>query len=162
MQQDFLDDLAELALGSRLKRLSERMLADAAAVYKAYGVEAQPRWFTLLALIYRKGPTSVVDAANALGLSQPAISQFCRQLTAQGYIALTSCEQDSRRKVIGLTEEGLAQVEYMQPMWRDVDAAAKSLCTDLENNFYQALQTLEQAMQKQSLYQRVMERKDAN
>ena len=55
MQQYFLNELAELALGSRLKRLSERMLASASDVYQEFGVDINPKWFTLMALLDAKG-----------------------------------------------------------------------------------------------------------
>jgi hypothetical protein len=49
MQQDFLNELAELALGSRLKRMSERMLASASNVYQEFGMSINTKWFTLMA-----------------------------------------------------------------------------------------------------------------
>ncbi|MCB1633894.1 MAG: MarR family transcriptional regulator, partial [Xanthomonadales bacterium] len=86
---DFLDELGELALGSRLKRLADRIMADAAAIYRHLGHDMQPRWFTLLALLYRHGQCNVVEAAERLGLSQPAISQFSQQLVQRGLISST-------------------------------------------------------------------------
>ncbi|GAB3035720.1 MarR family winged helix-turn-helix transcriptional regulator [Bowmanella dokdonensis] len=160
MTEDFLDELAELALGSRLKRLAERMLADASAIYAAYGADLQPRWFTLLALLYHKGEVSVVEAAEYLGLSQPAISQFCTQLSARKLVRQTPCKKDSRRRLITLTQQGRSQVEAIQPMWQAVREAARELCEQGGNDFYQSLRQCEQAFGQKSLYQRTMERKD--
>ena len=36
---DFLDELGELALASRLKRLSERMMLEASGVYAHFGLD---------------------------------------------------------------------------------------------------------------------------
>ena len=103
----------------------------------------------------------MVEAADYLGLSQPAISQFCHQLSARELISLTPCEKDSRRRVITLTAKGRDQVEAIQDMWQDVRQAAKSLCQESGNDFYQSLRLCEQAFKSQSLYQRTMELKDA-
>ena len=154
---DFLDELEELALGTRLKRLSERMLADAANVYKAFNIDMQPKWFSLLALINHKQKINVVEASQLLGLSQPAISQFCRQLEKEGLITSLICEKDSRKRVLMLTEVGKLQVEKMQPMWHAVTQAAKELSRELDNDIYQAIRKCEQAMARKSLLERTMD-----
>lgn len=157
MTRDFLDELGELALGSRLKRLSEQMMADAANVYRHFDLDVQPKWFTLLALLYQKDRVAVMEAADYLGLSQPAISQFTHQLVERGLVSTDPCERDSRRRLLMLTEKGRAQVERMQPMWRAVHRAAEQLCTELDNDFYHALRKCEQALSRKSLLQRTLE-----
>lgn len=162
MSNDFLDELAELALGSRLKRLAERMSADAAEVYAHFEKPIQPKWFPLLALLAEKGPTGVVDASAQLGLSQPAISQFSRQLVAVGLVVSKADSEDSRKRVMALTQRGQAEVEAMQPMWQAVRKAAEDLCVALDNDFYPALQKLERALNERSLLQRTVEHYDEN
>jgi DNA-binding MarR family transcriptional regulator len=157
MQEDFLDELAELALGSRLKRLSEKMLADATNIYRDFAVEVQPKWFTLLALLHNKKQVSVVEAAQYLGLSQPAISQFCKQLSDKNLVIFVTSSEDSRRKVLTLSNSGQEQVEKMLPMWQAVQCAAEQICTEFENDFYKSLRKCEQALQEKSLQQRALE-----
>lgn len=157
MTQDFLDQLGELALGSRLKRLSERMQADAADIYQHFGLDIQPKWFTLLALLEHRGQVSVVDAADSLGLSQPAISQFCRQLAVKGLVVTEPCRDDSRRRMMRLTPEGEARVAQMQPLWRTVRQVAEQICMEFENDFYRSLQKCERALKRKSLFQRAVE-----
>jgi DNA-binding MarR family transcriptional regulator len=157
MNHDFLDELAELALGSRLKRLSERMMSDAAKVYQHYDLQVQPKWFTLLALLAQKGPTSVVQASEFLGLTQPAISQFSLQLVKHDFIVVKLAPDDMRKKYMQLTTKGQEQVNKMRPMWDAVNFAAKELCSEADNDFYSALLTFEQALAKRSLYQRTLD-----
>lgn len=154
---DYLDELGELALGSRLKRLSEKMMADAASVYRHFDIDVQPKWFTLLALLHEKGPVSVVQASEYLGLTQPAISQFCRQLSGAEYISVEAAKTDSRVRLMSLTTKGHKQIARMLPMWVAVDKAAKELCTEFENDFYQSLRKFELALAKRTLKQRTIE-----
>ncbi len=151
---DFLNELGELALGSRLKRMSERMLADAASVYQYYGIDAQPKWFTLLALLDKKKTVSIVEAADLLGLSQPALSQFSRQLKSKGLIDVITYQQDSRKKHMQLSKNGKQVVNQMRPIWVAVEKAAKQMCEEFENQFYQSLQQLEKAHNRLSLLKR--------
>ena len=157
MAQDFLDELRELALGSRLKRMSELMMADAASVYGHFGIDVQPKWFTLLALLAKKGATGVVEAAESLGLSQPAISQFSNQLVKMSYISIQADERDSRRKKMALTPLGKQKIQQMQPMWTAVQKAAEELCSEMENDFYTSLKKLEESFSRRSLKQRTLD-----
>jgi hypothetical protein len=45
---DIIKDLAELALASRLKRLSDRLMKDVSQVYKDCKIDFEPRWFAVL------------------------------------------------------------------------------------------------------------------
>lgn len=151
---DFLDELQELALGSRLKRLSDRMMSDAAAVYKQLGFDLQPKWFTLLALLYRKKEVSVVQAAQYLGLSQPAISQFASQLVKKGIISSNASSEDARRRFLTLTPKGTRLTKEMQPLWQAVESAAQELCREAENDFYNSIKKCEAALNRKSLLER--------
>lgn len=153
---DFLDELAELALGSRLKRLSDRLMTDVSQIYKMCGHNIQPKWFTLLALLYRKKRTSVVEASEMLGLTQPAISQFVKELQANGMVIIKASEIDFRRKYVSLSEEGYQLVAEMQPMWRAVRSAANQLCKDAGGEFFESVKSFEKAISNQSLLQRTV------
>ena len=157
MQSDYLDQLAELALGSRLKRLTEKMVTDAGKVYRHFGIDVQPKWFTLLALLAEQEQVSVVEAAERLGLSQPAVSQFCKQMQAQGLIAVSACGDDSRKRLMSLSDLGRQRFTDMQPMCEAVEKAAIELCTAYENDFYASLAKFEKALAERSLVQRTLE-----
>lgn len=159
--KDFLDQLGELALGSRLKRLSERMMADAADVYRHFGLEVQPRWFPLMALLQDRGQVTVVEAADAIGVSQPAISQFARQLQNAQLVEIVVCEDDGRRRLLSLSQRGREAVTAMQPMWQAVDQAAADLCQEAGFDVLAVLRGLEQALTKQSLLSRTKALYDA-
>jgi len=71
-------------------------------VYQHFDMNIQPKWFTLLALLDRKKKVSVVEAANLLGLTQPALSQFSRQLESKKLIEIQLDTEDSRKRVLSL------------------------------------------------------------
>jgi len=154
METDFLDELGELALGSRLKRLSDRLLTEASSIYQSFGHQVQPRWFTLLALLYRREQVAVVEAADLLGISQPAVSQFSRDLEERGLLRVVFDERDGRKRFLQLTDSGRNQVDALQPMWRAVEQAAKELCEEAGSDFYPAVQKFEQALKRKSLLAR--------
>lgn len=158
MQQDFLNELAELALGSRLKRMSERMLASASDVYQELGININPKWFTLMALLdvkdSKKQALTIVEASNLLGLSQPALSQFCKELQNEKLINIIRAPSDSRKRILRLTLKGRIQIEEMKPIWKVVQRAAEDLCTEYNNDFYRSLLLLEKSFSSSSLHTR--------
>lgn len=158
---DFLAQLGALALGSRLKRLSESMMADASQVYRHFGMDVQPRWFPLMALLHERDQVTVVEAAEAIRVSQPAVSQFIRQLQQAKLVRVVACEDDGRRRLLSLTRIGREAVETMQPMWRAVNQAAEQLCADTGFDVLSVLGGLERALSEKSLLSRTLEVHDA-
>ncbi len=138
------------------------MLQEAAQIYQQLGIDLQPKWFTLMALLSEREHISVVQAAAALGLSQPAISQFSKQLHQRGYIRWQVDENDQRRKILALTERGREEIRRMQSVWTSVRAAATALCEETGVDFYQAIRRFEQAMSRKSLLQRTLEHHHEN
>ena len=45
---DLVNELAELAIATRLKRLSERLSIDVSKIYKESEVDFEARWFLIL------------------------------------------------------------------------------------------------------------------
>jgi len=156
-KKDYFDELGEVALGSRLKRLSDRVMSDASRIYKFTGYEMQPKWFTLMALLFDKKSVSVVHAADYLGLSQPCISQFSREMIKAGLVEVSSDPNDLRRKILSLSKQGKQKHKKMQPVRSAVRKAAVSICQEEEQDFYRALKQFEQALERKSLYQRTVE-----
>jgi len=155
---DYFDELGEVALGSRLKRLSDRIMSEALNVYKHMGQDIQPKWFTLMSLLYEKKSVSIVEASDLLGLSQPCISQFSKELIKKGLVQANPDENDLRRKILSLTNKGKRRYKKMEPVRTAVRAAAISLCEEVEQDFYQSIKQFEKALSKKSLYQRTLEK----
>ena len=155
--KDFFDELGEVALGSRLKRLSDKLMSDALDVYKHMGQDIQPKWFTLMSLLYEKKSVSIVEASEFLGLTQPCISQFSKELIKKEWVMASPDKNDLRRKILSLTNKGKRRFKKMEPVRKAVRAAANSLCQEVEHDFYQAIKQFEKALTKKSLYQRTLE-----
>jgi len=60
---DLIGQLGELALASRMRRLSERLLRDTSRVYDELDADFQARWFPLLQALLRRSPQGVTEMA---------------------------------------------------------------------------------------------------
>ncbi|MCK7594529.1 bifunctional helix-turn-helix transcriptional regulator/GNAT family N-acetyltransferase [Pseudomarimonas salicorniae] len=113
----------ELALGSRLRALSDRLFDAVDEVYHQQGAGIQSRWFLLLRVLLDEGPMPVSELAAALGQSHAAVSQLSRKLQAEGLLERRSDPEDARRSVLALSAEGERRLQALQPLWASIREA---------------------------------------
>jgi len=79
--EDVVRSLGLLTLGTRLKRIGERLQAQTQAVIEAEGVADIPAsHLPVLAALQRLGPLTVGDIALALGVRQPGVTRQLGEL----------------------------------------------------------------------------------
>jgi DNA-binding MarR family transcriptional regulator/N-acetylglutamate synthase-like GNAT family acetyltransferase len=153
---DILEDMGHLFLGSRLKRLAERLQGDAGRVIRSAGLPIQPAQFPMLAAIDRFGSLTVNRAVEVLGVSQPVVTRTLASLVEQGLLETARDVADLRHKTIRLTSRGEALMARAKPIvWPRVDAAVKALCEPLGGGLLEQISQLEAALDHQSLEARV-------
>lgn len=145
MSPDVLLDFGPVFLGSRLKRLGERMQAGAAEVIAKAGLPVQPAHMPLLAALDGHVLT-VGELAEALGLSQPGVTRGVGQLIDLG-LARSETGADQRRRAISLTETGDAAIARAKLLvWPQVAAAVDMLCEGKAEAFLDQVGKLETAL----------------
>lgn len=158
MPADLLSELGHLFLGSRLKRLAERLQADAAKVHRAMGVDAQPAELALLAAIDRFGPMTITAAVESLGVSQPAVTRTASGLVDRGVIVAESDAADQRQKTLRLTKQGRALVTKAKTAaWPAIADAVGTMCAPLEGTLLEQLAGLEQKLAERPLEARALD-----
>jgi DNA-binding MarR family transcriptional regulator/ribosomal protein S18 acetylase RimI-like enzyme len=129
MATDVLAAEAGVMLGSRLKRLAERLQAGAELIARDCGLPTQPAHMPLLTALRRHGPMSVGEAAEATGFSQPAITRIARQLRAMGLVVNSVGDKDRRVTRLELTRSGQATMERAEvSLWPRIRAAVAESC----------------------------------
>lgn len=158
MHADVLDQHGPLFLGSRLKRLADRMQADAAQILAAVDLPVQPSHLPLLAALDGAGSLTVSEAVEALRISQPAVTRIVAALTELGYINSTRPAADQRQKAMELTPAGRDLAGRMKAdLWPPVRAAAEDLCAAPADTLLAQVRGLEEALERRSLLQRVID-----
>ena len=143
-------------LGSRLRRLSQNLLADVDRAYAATGSEFRARLFPIIYALHRNhGPMTVGELTSISGFTQPATSQTISQLVKAGLVA-TSTGHDARERQVSLTEAGQRMVDEVQPFWRQIKQAVDGLLAEVEPDFLTALAGVEAAMDRETLFDRIM------
>ncbi|MEM8712261.1 MAG: helix-turn-helix domain-containing GNAT family N-acetyltransferase, partial [Planctomycetota bacterium] len=153
--RDILADLGPLALGSRLKRLSERLLADASRIHRDDVDVVPPGQFPLVAALDRYGPMTVNDAASAIGVSQPVATRAAAEASRVGLVEAVANPEDRRFRTLTLTERGQERVADLKlSNWPRVEAAARGLLAGFGEEFLECVAALESRLEEQSLRDR--------
>jgi len=113
----YLSSLRELALGSRLKALSDHFYQAVDEVYRASGAGIEARWFPVLRYLRDVGPTTVTDMAVAIGQTHSAVSQLADRLVEAGMVTRQRDPHDGRRSVLVLTATGERALGDLGPVW---------------------------------------------
>jgi DNA-binding MarR family transcriptional regulator/GNAT superfamily N-acetyltransferase len=125
-----LAEIGILALGTRLRVLSEQMMATVKAFYDQYGLDFEPRWFPLFQLVQRQPGLHVAALAAEIGVSHTAIHALAKPLAEAGLIALTPAPDDARARQVRLTREGEVLFDRMRPAWAALARALDSALPD--------------------------------
>ncbi len=154
---DFLAGLGALALGSRLKRLSDQLMQDGMRVYEAQGLGFQPRWFPVCAYLQRHGPTSITALARGLGVSHPGINKIANELIEARIVTPYRDRGDKRKRVLALTSEGRSILSDLEGVWRQIRQALQGLVDEGGGDFIRSLTQLELVISRMSFYDRFAE-----
>jgi ribosomal protein S18 acetylase RimI-like enzyme/DNA-binding MarR family transcriptional regulator len=151
---DFMESLGLLALGSRLRRLSDRIVSEGTEVYQTYGVtDFEPRWMPLFRLLAARGPITVRDAAQTLRLSHAAVSQVADAMEKGGLVQCKKDKQDARCRYMELTDAGRRMEGRLAPIWLDIEAALRGAAGP--SDLLATLSRIEQALDTQRFVTRV-------
>ena len=152
---DFYTRTGKMALGSRLRRLSEEMTEQAAGIYDLYQVDLQPKWFPVF---YSLSPTqekSITDIAKEIGHTHPSVSQIVREMAIKGYVIEKKGAADGRKNFVLLSPAGQQLREKMQPQLDDVTSAIEKAMKETHHDLWKAIGEWEFLLEQKSLLQRV-------
>ena len=141
--KDALGELGALALGSRLKRLSDCLMQEGVRVYEKAGIGFEPRWFPVYSYLYRKGPTAITALARGLGVSHPGINKIANELIEVKLVAPYRDRNDKRKRVLALTSHGRDKYKQLEPVWRGIRQALQSAVDEGGGDFLRSLSRLE-------------------
>ncbi len=154
-QMNIIDQSGILAISTRMQRLSEQMRKDAQMIYKAHGIEFEPKWFPVVYTLHIKGVLSVVEIAAEIGYSHPSTISLLKELEKQKLVRSKKDKTDDRKRLIQLSAKGNLLVEQMKPVWELITATITEL-TNTTNNLMKAIEEVEEQMKKQTFFNRAM------
>lgn len=163
MVEDVVRALGMLTLGSRMRRIGERLQADTQAIMDELGVPIQAGQYPLLGAIDRLGPLAIGELAEAVGITQPGATRSLAQLADIGVVEARAAPDDQRRRVVSLTEKGQAIVdEGKRSVWPRIESAVTDLCGGLSGPLLDQLAAMEDGLAETPLIRRTSMDREAS
>jgi DNA-binding MarR family transcriptional regulator len=160
MVEDVIRQLGHLTLGTRLKRIGERLQSQTQRILDAHEVPIQAAQFPFVAAIDRLGPVTVGELASAVGVTQPAATRALAQLSEDGLVEIAQASGDQRRKSITLTRQGKRLVDIgKRDVWPVIESAVKQLCRGLSGSLLEQLAAIEDGLEELPLDRRAQGRR---
>ncbi|MGH8201084.1 MAG: MarR family winged helix-turn-helix transcriptional regulator [Steroidobacteraceae bacterium] len=155
MITDIVRELGHLTLGSRLKRLGERLQSQTQVVLEEADMSVPASHFPLLAALDRLGPLSVGELAQAVGISQPGVSRMLENLQSDGLVTSQRHKGDRRLRPIVLTKAGQQLITRAKQLtWPRIEAAVAEACAGASGPLLAQLAALEEALAATPLHVR--------
>lgn len=153
MVKSILDESNVLAIATRLQRLSERLRQEGSMVYKANGIDFEPKWFPIIYTLYHRPLLSVVELATEIGYTHPSTINLLKELEKEKLIFSKKDIHDDRKRLVQLSEKGAALVKQLQPVWVVIISAIEELI-DTPNNLMKAISEVENQLQAKTFLSR--------
>jgi DNA-binding MarR family transcriptional regulator len=161
MTQDIVRSLGFLCLGSRFRRIGERLQADTQQIMESFGVPIQAGQYPFLGAIDKAGPLTIGELAEAVGITQPGATRALSQLIDLGLVEARASDEDQRRKLVSLTPAGRELVEFSKrEVWPRIEAAVRDLCAELSGPLLNQLGAMEDGLASTPLYRRTTSKQE--
>ncbi|WP_419699756.1 MarR family winged helix-turn-helix transcriptional regulator [Mucilaginibacter sp. NFX135] len=148
-----IDESGILAIATRLQRLSDQLRKDGVLIYKANGIDFEPKWFPVIYTLHLRSVLSVVEIASEIGYTHPSTISLLKELEKVKLIRSKKDKADERKRLIQLTAKGQELIEQMKPVWEVMIAALTELTTT-QNNLLLAISEVEEQMKRLSMFER--------
>lgn len=154
---DFYNKLGQMAIGSRLRMLTDLITDDASQIYQLYGMDFKAKWFPVFFLLSDGKPRTITGIAGEIGHSHPSVSAIIREMSAKGLVRESKDKADGRRNMIELSQTGKACIEPMRITLADVGSAVAAISRQSKHDLWKAIDEWEFLLGEKSLLKRVKE-----
>ncbi len=156
---NFFDNVGIIAIGTRLRMLSEKMTEDATKIYEMYNVDLKPKWFPVFYVLSQHGEKSITAIANEIGHSHPSVSKIVREMVKEQILCEKKDKNDGRKNNIALAPKGRQIANHIKDQYTDVQKAVEVTLNQSRHNMWHAIEEFEFLLNQKSMFHRVKEEK---
>lgn len=163
MVEDIVRKIGYLALGTRMKRIGERLQAESLHIAEQAGAGVLSSQYPFLRAIDEIGPLTLGELAAAVGITQPGATRSVGQLVRLGMLTMDTDTNDKRIRIVSLTAAGRREIELAKrEIWPRIEAAVAELCGELNGPLLDQLATVEDGLDELPLHLRPTTKEKTN
>jgi DNA-binding MarR family transcriptional regulator/GNAT superfamily N-acetyltransferase len=155
---EFFNRVGKVAIGSRLRMLTEKVTSDATDIYSLYDVELQPKWFPVFYVLSQGEEKTITSIAKEIGHSHPSVSKIISEMAKRGLVVEKKDKADGRRNIVKLSKKGNEVTMKIQHQYEDLGAAIEDISSQTNYDLWKAIEEWEFILEQKSLFQRVKEK----
>src|SRR6476661_9951264 len=121
MKDNIVTKLGALAIGARMRRLTDIFSRDVAMIYKEHRLDFEAKYFVLFYLVSQKDGIGIMEIADELSLTHPAIIHLAKDLEKNGYIQSVKSPGDSRKRLLKLSKKGQESLPEFKKVWDKIE-----------------------------------------
>lgn len=150
---NLINELGELALSTRLMRLSEGMRKDVTRIYKEHGIDFESKWFPVLYVLSKRSSLSVLELANEIGYTHPSVIALVKEMEKKKLVKSVAGKDDGRKRMLHLTPKALDMMKELEPLWHIMRLASKQVYNN-GSSLLKAVEDAEAALEAEGYYAR--------
>jgi len=154
MTDNIISKLGALAIGARMRRLTDMFARDVAIIYKEHHLDFEAKYFVLFYLISQRNGIGIMEIADELSLTHPGIIHLAKELEKKGYIESVKSPIDSRKRLLSLSKKGKAALPEFKKVWDKIHKLNNQLMQKQQNNLLKAIAEMETLLEEKSYYKR--------
>lgn len=156
MKDDFLVEMGYPGLTARLKRLNDQFVYQTKEFYKIKGLEIDPNWHMVFLLLLKYEELTVMEIAERLNLSHPAIVKLINKMKEKGYIKSKRDKEDLRKYHLKLSEKAQQELPQFEQYWKAGNRAVEEMMNH-SKKLLDLLEEVEDNMEKMDFTRRMEE-----
>lgn len=154
---DFFDRTGKMAIGSRLRMLTDKITNDAAEIYRQYDIDIKPKWFPVLYALSEGEGKTITGVAKEIGQTHPSVSTIVKEMMVAGLIDESPVKTDKRRTTIVLSPRGRTVCASLNEVCEDMAVVVEKISKATRNDLWRAIIEWEEQLSRKSIVERVKE-----
>ena len=139
---EYRNEAPPVGLGTLLRALLAQLEPAVEHAYTQCDPLMRSRYYPVMRALLKERQATVGEIAQAVGVSQPAMTQTIRQMVEDELLEVELGE-DRRARLVKLSARGMEAVASLRPVWA---AVAKATATLAEEADIDLITTLERAL----------------
>ncbi len=158
MTNNIIKQLGYIAIGSRLKRLSDKINLEISRLFKEQHFNVEPSWLPVIFYLNENVHASILDIASALNFTHPAAINIVNQMEKKNLVEAYQDVKDKRKRLVKLNAAGQELLVAMTPMLEELKLSAGEILNSAGYDFMHVIDSIEKSLDKKSLNKRTSER----
>lgn len=151
---EFLDSIGIIAIASRLKNMSEKIIEGIRPVYEP---DLKSEWFPVLIILADGTRLTIKYIAKKIGYSSSLVDNILKEMQAEKLIVeQTDCGAE-QKKIISLSDKGIQIANYMKEQCANVASVVEKIAAAADTDLLKAIQEWERLLTDKSFSDRVKE-----